>query len=348
MPRNTAAFGPTFRGEGVVRSDDITQDPRYGKNDPFHHGMPDGHLRVRSYLAVPIISRSGEVLGGLSFGHSRPGVFQEQAEEFAIGIASQAAIALDNARLFARSQEAQNALRRSNAELRRANEDLNHFAYSASHDLQEPLRMVSAYSQLLQKRYQGKLDRHADQYISYAVQGALRMETLVRDILAYTQAANIGEKGAPSLDANAVLTKVLSNLQQRIDQSGAIVTFGRLPTVNVVEIHLVQLFQNLIGNAIKYANDRPPRVEVYAIRHEGAWLFSVKDNGIGIDPEYKEQVFGLFKRLHTNAEYSGTGIGLAICQKIVERYGGRIWVESKLGQGATFCFTLPDRDGHMG
>ncbi|MCU1295554.1 MAG: hypothetical protein JWP08_4404, partial [Bryobacterales bacterium] len=256
MPRNTAVFGPTFRGEGVVRSDDITEDPRYGKNSPYR-GMPDGHLPVRSYLAVPITSRSGEVLGGLFFGHSERGIFQEQAEEFAVGIASQAAIALDNARLFARSQEAQNALWRTNQELRRANEDLNHFAYSASHDLQEPLRMVSAYSQLLQKRYRGRLDMQADQYIAYAVQGAQRMEALVRDILAYTQAANIDDKEAGPVNANAVLEQVLSNLQQAIERSGATVKFGQLPMADIAEIHLVQVFQNLISNSIKYASNSP-------------------------------------------------------------------------------------------
>lgn len=340
MPRNTAIFGPTFRGEGVVRSDDITRDPRYGKNAPYY-GMPEGHLPVRSYLAVPIVSRSGEVLGGLFFGHSQSGIFQEQAEELATGIASQAAIALDNARLFVESQRAQGSLRRSNEELRCANEDLNQFAYSASHDLQEPLRMVSAYTQLLKKKYHGKLDTQADDYIRYAVQGAQRMELLVRDILTYTQAANVDREQAGPVDANGVIEKALSNLQQAIRERGAIVTYGKLPSLKVHEIHLLQLFQNLIGNAIKYGGENTPRIAVQADRLDNAWQFSIQDNGIGIDPQYKERVFGLFQRLHTNAEYTGTGIGLAICKKIVERYEGRIWVESALGQGSTFYFTLP-------
>ena len=341
MPRNTAVFGPTFRGEGVVRSDDITLDPRYGRNKPFH-GMPEGHLPVRSYLAVPVISGSGDVLGGLFFGHSQPGVFQQQAEEFAVGIASQAGIALDNARLLSASQEAQIALRRSNEELRRANEDLNQFAYSASHDLQEPLRMVSAYTQLLQRRYGSRLGDEADRYINYAVQGAQRMEALLRDILAYTQSANVEHKEYDLINVNEVMRTVLSNLHQSIANTGAKITVGTLPTVAVAEFHLLQLFQNLIGNAIKYAGNGPPEVNISAEHQDGAWLFSVRDNGIGIDPRYKEQIFGLFKRLHRNDEYDGTGIGLAICQKIVERYGGRIWVESDLGQGADFRFTLPD------
>lgn len=343
LPRNTSLFGATFRGEGAVRIEDVKKDPRYGKNAPYY-GMPQGHLPVSSYLAVPVISRSGHVMGGLFFGHSQPGVFQEQAEAFAIGIASQAAIALDNARLFAESQQAQEALQRSNEELRLANEDLNHFAYSASHDLQEPLRMISAYTQLLQRRYQDKLDDEADRYIKFAVEGAHRLEALLRDILAYTQAANTaGEKMEP-LDANVVLEKVLSNLHGAIERSGARVTSGRLPVVKVAEIHLVQVLQNLIGNAIKYAGQAAPRVEIEASRAQGAWVFSVRDNGIGIDPKYSELVFGLFKRLHTADQYGGTGIGLAICQKIVKRYGGRIWVDSVPEQGATFYFTLPDCD----
>lgn len=342
MPRNTAVFAPTFRGEAVVRSEDITQDPRYGNNAPMH-GMPPGHLPVRSYLAVPVVSRSGEVLGGLLFGHSQPAVFHEQAEEFAVGIASQAAIALDNARLFKQSQEVQAALRRSNDELRRANEDLNQFAYSASHDLQEPLRMVATFTQLLQRRYEGKLDGQADQYISYAVRGARHMEELLRDLLAYTQAANLSGEEAGPADANAGLEKALSNLEEAIAGSGARIEADRLPVLNVAEFHLIQLFQNLVGNAIKYAGNRVPQIRVLATRDSNTWLLAVRDNGIGIDPKYKDQIFGLFKRLHGSAHYSGTGIGLAICQKICERYGGKIWVQSELGKGATFYFTIPDR-----
>ena len=170
------------------------------------------------------------------------------------------------------------------------------------------------------------------------------MEALVRDILAYTQVTNIEGKESGPLDTNAALRKVLSNLQQSIEASGAIIEYGQLPVLNVAEIHIVQVFQNLISNAIKYAGHTPPRIQIHATPHKNSWLFSIRDSGIGIDPQYQEQIFGLFKRLHTSAEYDGTGIGLAICQKIVERYGGRIWVESALGQGATFYFTLPEKD----
>jgi PAS domain S-box-containing protein len=339
MPRNTAVFGPTFRGEGTVRSDDITKDPRYGRNAP-HRGMPEGHLPVCSYLAVPVISRSGAVLGGLFFGHSRPGVFTEDDERIAAGIAAQAAIALDNAMLFEDSQRSQDALRRSNEELRRANEDLNQFAHSASHDLQEPLRTISIYTQLLRRKLDNRLDPETEQYARYVLRGATRMEALIKDLLAYTQAAS-GSEAASVIEGDEALDAALSNLRAAIEQSGAHVTHGPLPRVRITRVHLTQVFQNLIGNAIKYRRDEPPRIRIGAERHQSGWLFSVEDNGIGIEEKYREQIFGIFKRLHTAEEYSGTGIGLAICQRIVERAGGRIWVESELGRGSTFFFTLP-------
>jgi PAS domain S-box-containing protein len=340
MPRNTHVFGPTFRGEGPVRSDDITKDPRYAKNPPYY-GMPQGHLPVCSYLAVPVVSRTGKVLGGLFFGHSQIGIFTEEAEQIATGIAGQAAIALDNAALFADSQRSQDALWRSNEELKRANEDLNQFAHSASHDLQEPLRTVSIYSQLLRRKFEGRLDPEAEQYIRYVVRGAARMEALVRDLLAYTQASSPSDQPALVVDANAALDGALSNLRAAIESSEAYVTYGTLPKVRIPQVHLTQLFQNLIGNAIKYVREQPPRVKIGAEPRKTEWLFSVEDNGIGIEEKYKEHIFGIFKRLHTADEYSGTGIGLAICQRIVERAGGRIWVESQLGRGSTFFFTLP-------
>ena len=344
MPRNTMVFGPTFRGEGVIRSADITQDARYGKNRPYR-GMPEGHLPVRSYLAAPIVSRSGEVLGGLFFGSATVDVFTEQHAQLAEGIAAQAAIALDNARLFAETQNARNALEQSNAELRRANEDLNQFAYSASHDLKEPLRTVAIYSQMLQRQYGAVLDEQATQYLEYALQGVKRMELLLRDLVAYLQAMDEGEQEIVPVPGGEVFRKAVENLKDIIEESQATVDSGPLPVLLAREVHLLQLFQNLLGNALKYRGEAPPHIQVSAESQEGMWKISVRDNGIGIEPQYARQVFGLFKRLHgRNSGYEGTGIGLAICQKIVERYGGRIWVESEgAGQGSTFCFTLPGR-----
>lgn len=342
MPRNTAIFGPTFHNRGMVRSDDITKDPRYGKNAPYH-GMPEGHLPVRSYLAASVVSRSGDVLGGLFFGHSLVGVFSEDHESIVKGIAAQAAIALDNARLFAESRQAQEAVQRSNYELRQANLELEQFAYSASHDLQEPLRMVGIYTQMLKKKYEGRLDAHADEYINYTIEGATRMEQLIRDLLLYTRSTALKERPEAAIDASAVLNRALGNLRAVIEESGTVIEQHALPPIQMHAVHLQQLFQNLIGNALKYRSEAPPRIAIQAERKPDAWLFSVADNGIGIDKPYAEHIFGIFKRLHHTGEYSGTGIGLAICKKIVESYGGRIWVDSELGKGATFFFSIPDK-----
>lgn len=230
--------------------------------------------------------------------------------------------------------------KRAEKELRRANQDLEQFAFSASHDLQEPLRSVKIYSELIASRYASKLDDDARKYITYLRSGASRMETMLRDLLAYTQAAKL-EQPADLVDARAALDAAVSNLSGAISEAGAVVTAGPLPSVRVHATHLQQLFQNLIGNAIKYrSQERQPVVHVEAGRQDGNWIFTVTDNGIGIDPAYKETIFGLFKRLHTADEYPGTGIGLALCQRIVDRYHGRIWVESEFEQGSTFRFTL--------
>jgi PAS domain S-box-containing protein len=346
MPRNTAVFAPTFRGEAMVRSDDITRDPRYGKNAPYY-GMPEGHLPVRSYLAAPVVSRSGEVLGGLFFGHSVPGVFSEQQETMLAAVAAQAAIAMDNARLFEQAQWAQNELKRSNEELRLANQDLETFAYSASHDLQEPLRTIVISAQFLGRRYKNQLSEDASQMLDTLISGAQRMETLIRDVLAYATAAKAAEGARVTVDANDVLASVLEDLHGQISEAGATVTSTKLPLISMHERRLVQVFQNLIGNALKYRSRQPPRVHVSAIERDGWWLFSVADNGIGIDRKFSDQIFVLFKRLHRQDEYPGSGIGLAVCQRIVEQYGGRIWLESSTpGEGSTFCFTVPvaDRD----
>jgi PAS domain S-box-containing protein len=340
MPRNTHVFGPTFRGEAPVRSDDITADPRYGHNPPYH-GMPEGHLPVRSYLAVPVKSRNGDVIGGLFFGHSNTGIFTEESEALATGIAAQAAIALDNASLFEETKRSSEALLRSNENLKRVNEDLNQFAYSASHDLREPLRMVSIYTQFLARKLEGRLDAETEGFMEHVIRGAERLEALLRDLLAYTQAAEVSSVPFDATDANEALERALSNLAATVEECGARISVSRLPSVKVAPVHLTQLLQNLLGNALKYRSEAVPEIRVGAERQDGTWRFFVADNGIGIEEQYKEHIFGIFKRLHNNDEYSGTGIGLAICQRIVTRAGGRIWVESVPGRGSTFYFTLP-------
>ncbi|MBV8895628.1 MAG: PAS domain S-box protein [Acidobacteriaceae bacterium] len=341
MPRNTALFAPTFSGEGIIRIADVHSDPRYGKNPPYY-GMPEGHLPVRSYLAAPVISRSGQVLGGLFFGHSDAGMFSEQHESILAGLAAQSAVAMDNARLFEQAQWAQKELKRSNEELRHANQDLETFAYSASHDLQEPLRTIVITAQFLERRYKSQLTGDAVQLLGTVIGAAQRMESMIRDVLTYATATKHVESPVPATDSNVTLGSVLQSLATLISDSGATVTYDNLPIVAVHENSLAQIFQNLIGNALKYRGSNPPTVHVSAVERAGWWVFSVSDNGIGIDPAFAEQIFGLFKRLHRQEEYAGSGIGLAVCQRIVEQYGGRIWLEkSAEGQGATFCFTLP-------
>jgi len=228
------------------------------------------------------------------------------------------------------------------SKLRSANRDLAQFAYVASHDLQEPLRMISSYLQLLSKRYSGHIDKDADEFINYAVDGANRLQRMIIDLLTYSRIGTRGRLFAKT-DIGVVLGFALTNLEVALEESHAKVTHGDLPTVKADEVQLLQLFQNLIENAIKFRSDKPPAIHVSAERGDGEWIFSVKDNGIGIDPQYKDRLFVIFQRLHSAAKYAGTGIGLALCKRIVERHSGRIWVESELGKGSTFRFTIPDK-----
>ncbi len=240
-------------------------------------------------------------------------------------------------------RRAEEALKEKTEELARSNKDLEQFAYVASHDLQEPLRMVTSYVQLLARRYKSKLDSNADDFIRFAEDGAVRMWKLINDLLTYSR-VGMQSKGLGPTDCETALRQSLENLRVAIEENGALVTHDALPTVMADSSQLVQLFQNLIGNAIKFRGDDTPRVHVSASRNGRGWIFSVRDNGIGIAPEYAKRIFIIFQRLHSREKYAGTGIGLSICQKIVERHGGRIWVESELEKGATFYFSLPASD----
>jgi PAS domain S-box-containing protein len=227
-------------------------------------------------------------------------------------------------------------------ELARSNSDLRQFAYSASHDLREPLRQLAVFSELLQKKYQAQLTGDAKMLIQHAVDSAHRMEGLLKDLLAYTQAADAPQGVVATTDASEVCRKVIAIFEAKINASGARLDCDPLPVLAVHEVHLTQLFQNLIGNALKYRSHEPPRIHISAEPLPGKmWKITVADNGIGIAPAYHSQVFGIFQRLHGGGQYSGSGIGLAICQKLVQRYGGKIWVESEPGRGSRFMFTLP-------
>jgi signal transduction histidine kinase len=238
------------------------------------------------------------------------------------------------------SQQANAILQAHATELQRSNSELEQFAYVASHDLQEPLRKVASFSQLLQRRYAGKLDPRADQYIEFAVDGAKRMQALINDLLAYSRVGRSDREPA-LVSSDAALTQARANLAEQIEESGATVETGHLPLVLAEMPLLIAVFQNLLSNALKFSGGKPPRVVVTVRRDEPFWLFSFSDNGIGIKPEYAERIFVIFQRLHERPAYEGTGIGLAMTRKIIEYFGGRIWLDTTFTEGTRFCFTLP-------
>jgi len=347
---NHFEFYPHAENEAIFREVVRSKTPYHAVAKPFTFpDHPEWGTTYWDWTLVPILNAAGEVeflifalddVTERKRAEEELNEYRQHLEELVKQRTRE--LELSNQQLqkeIAERRRAAEALKRAADELARSNRELEQFAYVASHDLQEPLRVVTGYLQLIQRRYQDKIDSDADQFIHYAVDGAARMQQLITDLLDYSRVGTQGRPFAPT-SVEAVLDKVLVNLQMIVRDTDAAVTRDPLPTVLADETQLIQLFQNLIGNGIKFRSGRRPEIHVSARQEEGRWLLSVRDNGIGIDPQYWEQIFVIFQRLHTRQKYSGTGIGLAICKRIVERHGGRIWLESRPGEGSTFCFTI--------
>ncbi len=332
----------TLRGlaiESVVRNRSpllmqaATEAELLAKFPDAWEGLQYGML---STIVVPLIARD-EVVGVLVLRSAKTQAFTQHHLILAQQVGMQIAGAIANAWAYAALKDAEAALMHSNAELEQ-------FAYIASHDLQEPLRVVGSYVQLLARRYAGQLDARADRYITRSVAGVERMQTRINDLLAYSRVGTRGLELTPTR-TETVVAEVLEGLAVTIRETAAEITWDSLPVVQADATQVGQLFQNLLGNALKYRSEQAPRVHIGVERQGQWWQFAVRDNGIGIDPAYAERIFRLFQRLHTRDEYPGTGIGLALCRKIVERHGGQLSVESQEGAGATFSFTLPAVEG---
>jgi len=315
-------------------------------NLPQWKGMDALEVLRREGLEIPLILVSGALGDITAVECIKQGATDYVLKDGLARLPEAVRRALQEKRLLRLRRQSEEDLARKVEELARSNADLEQFAYVASHDLQEPLRMVAAYTQLLAERYRGKLDENADKFIGYASEGALRMQSLIQELLAFSR---VGREGSGRVGCNAVMEEVLGSLGSAIQESGAVVTHEKLPEVWANRTQMAQVFQNLIGNAIKFRGNEPPAISVEAEKAGQQWLFSVSDNGIGIAPEYAENIFVVFQRLHARTEYPGNGIGLAICKKIVEHNGGKIWVEARAAHGSdhssdhgsVFKFTMP-------
>ncbi len=316
--------GKAFQDGQPVVVDDYTVHP-----DSVASGISQG---VRSAVVLPVKGSEG-IVGVLDVVSRETGYFTPERVRFLTAVGSGLGLLLENARLYEN-------LERHAEELARSNTELEQFAYVASHDLQEPLRMVTSYVEILAYEYQDKLDENADRYIGYAVDGATRMKALIDDLLAYSRLSS-GANKFEDTDCNEVVDRVMQVLDASISETGAFVHCGSLPTVRGDGIQLHQLFQNLISNGIKFRSAETPNIEVSSQREGEHWLFAIKDNGIGIAPRHHDQIFQMFQRLHHKGQYPGTGVGLAVSAKIVQRHGGTIWVDSQEGKGTTMFFTIP-------
>ncbi len=333
--RGRGPTGTAIRTGQPVKCADMATDPRFA---PWREGaLERGYA---SSVALPLLA-DGKAFGAVTIYARQPDPFSAEEVKLLSELADDLARGILSFRLRAAQQQAEVTLRQTAQELERSNCELERFAYVASHDLQEPLRAVSGYVELLRQRLPELLDDKAKGYIAGATDGTLRMQQLINDLLAFSRlSTQAGARKEAALDK--LLESALANLQVSIQEAGARITHERLPTLRVDAPQMVQLFQNLVGNAIKFRSREAPEIHIGAHKERNAWIISVRDNGIGIEAQYFERIFQVFQRLHTRTQYPGTGIGLAVCKKIAEHHGGRIWVESQPGQGSTFCFSIPD------
>lgn len=320
----TGLWGEAVRQRKAIMVNDFTA------KHPHKKGYPEGHAQLYKYLSLPVFNNN-QIVAVIGVANKESNYTQTDI--------LQLTLLMNAAWKVVEKKKAEEELQQNIDELKRSNEELQQFAYVASHDLQEPLRMISSYTQLLAERYENQLDEKANKFIHYAVNGAVRMQLLINDLLAYSRIGSREKQIGPT-DTHAVLGRAISNQKMLIDETQALITNDQLPEVQADSSQLLQLFQNLISNALKFHGENPPRIHISAKDEGKEWLFSVSDNGIGIDSQYTDKIFVIFQRLHTKEEYPGSGIGLAICKKIVERHGGKIWFESELGKGTTFYFTI--------
>jgi signal transduction histidine kinase len=309
-------------------------------NLPQWKGMEALEVLRREGLEIPLILVSGALGDITAVECIKRGATDYVLKDGLARLPEAVRRALEEKHQLRLRRQSEEDLARKVEDLARSNADLEQFAYVASHDLQEPLRMVAAYTQLLGERYRGKLDENADKFIGYASEGALRMQSLIQDLLTFSRVGR-HDAAVGRVDCNVAVQRAMVSLATAIQESSAVITYGLLPVVCADLSQLTQVFQNLFGNAIKFCGKGPPAISIQAENSGEDWLFSVRDNGIGIAAEYVENIFVVFQRLHARTEYAGNGIGLAICKKIIQHYGGKIWVETRAGQGSVFKFTLP-------
>ena len=344
QPRDTALFGPIFRGEPAILSDDVTNDPRYGQQGP-HYGMPPGHLSVRSYLSVPVVSRSGEVLGGLFFGHPEPGMFTERSKRMIEGMAAQAAITIDNARLYEAvtklNAQLEDRVQRRTQQLQTANDELEAFSYSVSHDLRSPLNTINGFSQLLLKSDGEKLSEKGKHYLARIRASSTKMGELIDGLLSLAKLSR-SALNRDDVDLTAMSCKLVEELRDPEPDRAVDINIQAGLRINGDPDMVTVIMQNLIGNAWKYSSKTPhARIEIGSeTTAEGLTCIFVRDNGAGFDMAYAEKLFEVYQRLHQDTEFAGMGIGLANVKRVIERHGGRIWAHAAPGEGATFRFTL--------